>query len=125
MEIKWFSKNQKSIVTIYQTNITLNKVASLYFDEAYKVIIGFNNEKQLLVIKRLSKDDIQSGSYDDFEHHKISINPTYGRISGKDIVRQISDHYYLDFSKNNLYKFSADWDAPSKSLLIYMKGEIN
>ena len=45
MEIQWFSKNLQGVVTIYETNITLNTVASSYFKNAFATLIGFNKKK--------------------------------------------------------------------------------
>ena len=38
--IKWLMVNEEYLTaTFYETNITLNKVSSSYFEDAYKVLI--------------------------------------------------------------------------------------
>lgn len=123
MEIQWFSKNLKGVVSIYETNITLNTVAASHFIDAYKVIIGYNSKNNTLIIKHLTKEDVLSSVFSNCEMHSISIKPSYGRINGKDIVKNISKYYPLDFQAKNLYKFECDWDASTKSLIIYLKGD--
>ncbi len=122
MEIQWFSKNINGVVSIYETNITLNTVASIHFEGAYKTIVGFNRNDSTLIIKKLSKEEVISGAYNNFDLHDVSIKPSYGRINGKELVKNISKHFPLDFTSKTLYKFECSWDDTTKSLTIYLKG---
>lgn len=124
MDIKWFSNNTESVVTIYETNVTLNTVASNHFINAYLTLIGFNKTNDTLVIKNLNKEEATSGAYSDCELHPISIKKSYGRINGKNIIRNIQKYFPLDFSKQNLFKFKSVWDEESKILSIFLKEEI-
>ena len=45
MKIDWiYRKDEGGMVTFYDTNITLNKVASTYFVDAYAVLVGLDAE---------------------------------------------------------------------------------
>lgn len=123
MEIQWFSKNIKGVVSIYETNITLNTVAASHFVDAYKIIVGYDTNNDNLIIKHLNKEEVQSSVYANCELHNISIKPSYGRINGKEIIKNISKFHPLDFSKQSLYKFECDWNASTKSLIINLKGD--
>lgn len=125
MEIQWFSKSFKGVVSIYETNITLNTVSASRFIDAYKVAIGYNKNDNTLIIKHLTKEEVLSGAFDNCELQTISIKPSYGRINGKEIVKTISKYYYLDFHDKSLYKFDCNWDTASKSLIVYLKGGNN
>ena len=39
MDILWFSNNTDSVVTIYETNLTLNTVASTHFQNSYLTLV--------------------------------------------------------------------------------------
>lgn len=124
MEIKWLSNGMTGSVSIYETNITLNTVASSYFENAFSVLVGCNVTDKTLVIKALNKEESTNGVYNKTDLHQISIKPSYGRINGKNIVRGICSFFSLDFSKQKLYKFSCSWDISSKSLIVDMREEI-
>lgn len=124
MEIFWLSNNTESYASIYETNITLNTASSCHFINSYKTLIGFDKESKYLVIKSLNKDESLNGGYSDSELHPISIKKSYGRINGKNIIKNLQKYYPLDFSNKNLYKFKSYWDDEKKYLIIDLKEEI-
>ena len=82
MSFEWFSKNaNKGIATIYDTNITLNKAASGFFEKAYSVMLGYNSTNKVVAIKPLTKETDNLGHIPDDKKYKISIKPSYARIS--------------------------------------------
>jgi len=124
METQWFSKNLQGVVTIYETNITLNTVASSYFKNAFATLIGFNKKENILLIKALNKEEAKLGNYSSIDLHDISIKPSYGRINGKGLVKKICEFFSMDFEKQKLYKFPCSWDESNKYLKIYLEEEI-
>ncbi len=124
MEIQWFSKNLQGVATIYETNITLNTVASSYFKNAFATLIGFNKKENILLIKALNKEEASLGNYSSTDLHDISIKPSYGRINGKGLVKKICEFFSMDFEKQKLYKFPCNWDESNKYLKIYLEEEI-
>ena len=125
MDIMWFSKDLQGIVSIYETNITLNTVASSYFKTAFTTLIGYDKSKNILLIKALNKEDATLGKYTENDLHAVSLKPSYGRINGKRLVSNIMKFYPLDFAKKNLYKFPCDWDASQKFLKVYLDKEVS
>ena len=73
MGIQWFSNTFEGVVTLYETNITLNTVASSHFTNTYLTLIGFDSSNNTLVIKSLNKEEATSGSYNEQELHPIAI----------------------------------------------------
>ena len=124
MEIQWLSNSFKGVVTLYETNITLNTVAASNFENAYATMIGYSKKDNALVIKYLNKEEATSGVYNKNDLHTISIKPSYGRINGKNIIRSIANFYPLDFSEKNMYKFNSTWDVASKSLIVDLNTEV-
>lgn len=125
MDIQWFSKNLQGFVSIYETNITLNTVASSNFKTAFTTLIGYDKTKNILLIKALNKEEATMGKYTENDLHAISIKPTYGRINGKSIINNIQKYFPMDFMKKNLYKFPCDWDNSQKFLRVYFDKEVS
>ncbi|MFA5542853.1 MAG: hypothetical protein WC008_02840 [Bacilli bacterium] len=123
MEIKWFSKSMQKLATIYETNITLNTVASSYFKDAFTTMIGYEKATNSIIVKPVSKDELNMGLYKQTETHKISIKPSYGRINGKKIIQNIQVFHPLDFSNNNYYKYECEWDKSKNLLKIHLDRE--
>lgn len=124
MDIQWFSKNNQGIATIYESNITLNTTASSYFKNTYAVLIGFDKSNNTLLIKSLNKEEATLSNYRDYGLHEISIKPSYGRITGKQIIKNICSHYPLNFQKKNMYKFQCEWDASQNYLKVFLESEV-
>lgn len=115
----WKTRNQGSkIVTIYETNITLNKAASTYFNHAYSVLLGIDDDTKQLGIKPVSKEEFERGDIPEEKLYKISARSSYARISNKSFVTDLSKQLGLDFEQNKLYKFSASWNDSEKVLVV-------
>ena len=53
MEFEWSTNDiAKKTVTIYSTNLTLNKAACRHFEEVDFVLLGIDRNKNVLGIKR-------------------------------------------------------------------------
>ncbi len=123
MSIKWLMVNEEQLTaTFYETNITLNKVSSSYFEDAFKVLVGLDLNNKEVVIKNLNKAEAQRGNLDKNQLMDIRIRPSYGRISSKKIMSEIQKAFKLDF-KNHL-KYKAKWDLNEKILKIDLKEEV-
>ena len=124
MSIEWFSRSSNGLATIYETNITLNTVASNHFKSAYGTLIGYDKANNDLLIKSINKDEVTMGIYDDTEIHKISIKPSYGRINGKQIINKLCNFFPLDFSKDAFHKFECERDVQDKTLKVKLLREV-
>ena len=123
MSIKWLMVNEEQLTaTFYETNITLNKVSSSYFEDAFKVLVGLDLNNKEVVIKNLNKAEAQRGNLDKNQLMDIRIRPSYGRISSKKIMCEIQNAFKLNF-KNHL-KYKAKWDLNEKILKINLKEEV-
>lgn len=124
MEIQWFTRANHGVATIYDTNITLNTVAANHFKSAFATLIGFDEKRKTLIIKAIKKDELAMGLYSADETHPISIKPSYGRINGKNIIRNLIAKFPLDFSTHPFYKFPCEWDQEEKLLRIFLEMEV-
>lgn len=116
---RWKSKDQGTqIVSIYETNITLNKPASVHFSHAYSVMLGVDSTGQKLGIKPLNKLEYQRGDIGEELLYKISLRNSYARISNKSFVTELAEQLGLDFNTHTMYKYSAKWDDTEKVLVV-------
>ena len=124
MSITWFSKTLKGSISIYETNITINTVAEANFKNAYSTLVGFDTENKTLLIKAISKEEVDMGLYDEQELHPIAIKPSYGRINGKNIIKNICEFVPLDFKKQQFYKFYTNWNKEQRMLVVDLTKEV-
>ena len=116
---KWKSKEQGTkFVSLYETNITLNKPASVHFNHAYSVMLGVDSDGKKLGIKPLSKEEFQRGDIGEELLYKISLRSSYARISNKSFVTDLAAQIGLDFETQTMYKLNAEWDDQEKVLVV-------
>lgn len=125
MDIQWFSKNPKGVATIYDSNITLNKVATNHFINSYGILIGYSSDSKALLIKSISKEEIAMGLYKDLDIHTISIKPSYGRITGKSIISKLCELYPIEFKGLTLNKYECSWVPEEKTLEVFLERRVS
>lgn len=124
MSIQWFSKKEtEQIATIYDSNITLNKVASDYFKAAYSVMLGFDETAQHILIKPLDKDATRLGHIPEEQRNSISVWQSSARIANKAFISRLTSVTGLQFKKSKAHKFAAEWDESKKVLRINLQEE--
>lgn len=117
MNIKWFSSKEKiGSASFYNTNITLNTIASVPFEYAYRVQVGLD-EKNNIVIQPLPKDKVMRGDLDEYTIYQIAIKKTYSRISSTSLMKKISEAIGIEFSSEPT-KFDTIWDDNENVLII-------
>ena len=118
----WASKKAlDEIATLYGSNITLNKSASAYFENAYVVLIGLDPLNQEIAIKPLTKEDALSGYVPEDQWHNITVKSSYSRICNKTFMKEVSDLLKVSFENNQSYKFKATWNKKETALIIDLK----
>lgn len=121
MKWEWLANdNTGKAVTFYNSNLTLNKAACNHFEDVGYVLIGIDKENKRIGIKPAKKDDINNEIYSEDMLYKISIGKSYGRISNKSIIEMIANEFCLDFSNNQNYKKTAEYDVVHHILIVQM-----
>lgn len=124
MAIQWFSRKENElIVTIYDSNITLNKVASDYFKTAYSVMLGFEEASNTVLVRPLDKEASRLGHIPEDQRNSISVWQSSARIANKAFISNISNQTGLQFKKSKAHKFMASWDNAKKVLRINLNEE--
>jgi hypothetical protein len=122
MSFVWASKKPKDgVATLYESNITLNKAASTHFERAYSVLLGYDEDNGKIAVKPISKEDIDLGTIPEEKRHKITVRPSYARVSNKKFMKEVSDKANLNLSNNRSYKFKAFWSRVDSALIINLK----
>lgn len=117
MAITWLQAKEKNgIASFYNTNITLNTIASIPFEYAYRCQVGITDDKNI-VIEPLTKDNVLSGKLDEYNLLKISIKPTYSRIASTLLMTKISEILGLELSDRAI-KFETIWNEEENHLII-------
>lgn len=119
--IKWFDAKEKiGSASLYSSNITLNTVAMYPLDYAFRVLVGISEDGNI-IIKPVSKNDVESGQLDESRLLKLEMHKSFARISSSLLMRQISEEFHLELGKVPL-RYSTSWDNNDNVLVIDMKG---
>jgi len=85
---------------------------------------SFDKDNKNVVVKALDKEEASLNKYTGLTLYKVSIKPTYGRISSKQLISNIQNYYDFDFRENKMYKFACSWNQEQKFLTIYLDKEV-
>ena len=119
--IKWFdAKERNGSASLYSNNITLNTTAMYPLSYAFRVLVGVDENKNI-VIKPVSKNEVESGALDESRLLKLETHKSFARISSSILMRQISEELKLELSKTAL-KFETSWDDNENVLVVNTKG---
>ena len=116
--IKWFNvKDRNGVASLYANNITLNTTAMYPLDFAYRVQVGMDENKNIIIMP-LTKDIVESGTLDECCLLKLEIHKSFARISSTQLLKQIGDALGLTLSKTPI-QFETKWDSEQNILTIY------
>ena len=119
--IKWFNaKERNGTASLYLNNITLNTVAMYPLDYAFRVLVGVDDNNNI-VIKPVSKNEVESGELDESRLLKLEIHKSFARISSSLLMRQIAEECKLSLSKVAT-RYETSWDDKENVLVINLKG---
>ena len=119
--IKWFNaKERNGMASLYSNNITLNTVAMYPLDYAFRVLVGIDDDKNI-VIKPCSKNEVESGTLDESRLLKLEIHKSFARISSSLLMRQIAEELKIELSKVAV-RYETTWDDNENILTINVKG---
>lgn len=124
MEINWFNEKPKDcIITLAAGTITLNKPATVYFENAYSVMLGMDRNNQLIVIKPLTKADAMKHDIPENKKYRITVRSSYSRVTNKGFVDEIIEMSGINVLQE-AHKFKALWDHKEQLLIVDLKEEL-
>lgn len=119
MSFVWASKKPvDGVATLYESNITLNKAASTHFERAYSVLLGVDDDSMRIAVKPISKEEVDLGTIPEEKRHKITVRPSYARVSNKKFMKEVSKIANLNLANKKSYKFSTYWSREDSALII-------
>ena len=120
--ITWLStKDEIGSASLYASNITLNTVAMNKFVTAYRVMVGIDDDNNI-ILAPLDKDRVLRGDLKEEQLQKISSKKTYSRISSSSLMRQIGNRLNIAFSSTPI-KCETRWDDNNNVLILKIKEE--
>ena len=116
----WASKKPlDELATLYEANITLNKSATSYFENAYIVLLGLDRENKRIAVKPVTKEEISLGYIPEEQRHNITVKSSYSRICNKLFLKEVAELTGLEYVEHHQsYKFKAFWDKKEDALII-------
>lgn len=120
--ITWFSsKDKEGVASLNKNCISLNSAASLPFEYAYRVQVGVDSDKNI-VIEALSRDKVETGKYDECRLLKPQVAKTFTRISSRDLMKALGDMTGHAFG-DEVEKYPTSYDEKSSRLIIKYGGK--
>ena len=120
--ITWLStKDEIGSASLYASNITLNTVAMNKFTTAYRVMVGIDDDNNI-ILAPLDKDRVLRGDLKEEQLQKISSKKTYSRISSSSLMKQIGSRLNIAFSSTPI-KCETRWDDNNNVLILKIKEE--
>lgn len=124
MSITWLKKTiEYGIANLNLNSLTLNTNASAYFDDAYRFLIGIDENKNI-IIKGLNRNEYELGKHDKDTIFEFQKAKTYTRISSKTLMSNISDYCNIKLDKENK-KFKTFYDYNENNLVILLNEKEN
>ena len=118
--ITWLStKDEIGSASLYASNITLNTVAMNKFVTAYRVMVGIDDDNNI-ILAPLDKDRVLRGDLKEEQLQKISSKKTYSRISSSSLMKQIGSRLNIAFSSTPI-KCDTRWDDNNNVLILKIK----
>ena len=122
--ITWFNVKAKSgVASLYNNSITLNTTAMYPFEDAYRVQVGMDENKNI-VIQPLTKAVVETGNLDESCLLKLERHKSFARISSTLLMKQIAEVLHITLSKTPV-QYETSWDPEANVLTILTKGEQN
>ena len=120
--ITWLStKDEIGSASLYASNITLNTVAMNKFVTAYRVMVGIDDDNNI-ILAPLDKDRVLRGDLKEEQLQKISSKKTYSRISSSSLMKQIGSRLNIAFTSTPI-KCETRWDDNNNVLILKIKEE--
>ena len=108
MNFEWSTNDIATMtVTVYETNLTLNKAACAHFEDVNYVLLGIDKKTRQIGIKPVTKQELDDNIY-------------HGRISNKSFVYDLSQEFKFDFSENQCYKYKATYDVVHAIMIVQL-----
>lgn len=115
----------KGTASIYENHITFNKGMLQYLEDAYRVRVGIDKDKDNIVVFIISKDYALSGEIPETSLLSISVSKTYARICSRALIEYISNIFGIKVEKKDYLRYQANYDEKKKAIVIDMKGVVS
>jgi hypothetical protein len=91
---------------------------------AYTVMLGLDYDNKILYIKPLKKDIATRGDIPESSQYKITLRPSYGRVSNVEFIKEIKRVLGVDSFKTNQKKFNVEYNMGLDTLKVDLTKEV-
>lgn len=118
--INWLKENNlEGTASLYDTNITFNTVITKWLKDAYRVMVGIDEQTSDIIVAPINKDRADKNDIDSVNLLKIAIKSTYSRISSSSLMKNIAQNVGLSLCSAPL-KLKAVWDDGLDAVRIFI-----
>lgn len=118
--INWLKENNlEGTASLYDTNITFNTVITKWLKDAYRVMVGIDEQTNDIIVVPINKDRADKNDIDSVNLLKIAIKSTYSRISSSSLMKNIAQNVGLSLCSTPL-KLKAVWDDGLDAVRIFI-----
>lgn len=123
--IKYFDAvEDNGLSSIYESYITFNKDLLKYFDDAFRVRVGIEENTNKVLVFLLNKDYALSGEIKESSMLPISVSKTYARVCSKPLIDYIKRESKIDIPKKSYKRFESIYDDDKKAIIIDLSKEV-
>lgn len=122
MSIEWFNPQQiQAIATIAPNHITLNTVVIPYFENVYRVRLGYDALDSVILIKLLNKDEAFDPRINKAELINYHLHSSYVRVNSTSFIDFLKEKGEL---QNILpQKYHTQYDENKRTISIFLKNK--
>lgn len=122
MGILWFDARQGGgQASLYASNLTLNVEAAVPFEFAYRVQVGVDEKKNIVIVP-YSKERVDRGDLDEYLLLPIQFAKSYARICSTSLMERLSGWTGLSLGKTPV-KLPTEWRESENRLIIFLNKE--
>jgi hypothetical protein len=118
MSILWINaKARPGMASIYPSNITLNIAASDEIKKAYRLQIGIDDNRNI-ILKPLGKNEVEDSGIDIETLYELKVKKSYSRISSTPLINYLMENVGFDLDEGGFIKYPTYYDEVNKYLVI-------
>jgi hypothetical protein len=71
-----------------------------------------------IAVKPISKEEVDLGTIPEEKRHKITVRPSYARVSNKKFMKEVSKIANVNLANKKSYKYTTYWSREDSALII-------
>ncbi len=118
MAIRWINTEEEGQAVMNMNYLTLNRIASTHLLDAYRVMIGFDDNDDIVIVP-LTKEEVEEPTFSPegtiYETWDV---PGYVRIADRSLMRKFAEFLGVDFNVEKQVRFKTFYNKKDNHLVI-------